>query len=63
MGHIRRGYTYGEGYIEEGTYKERGYTRRGDTYEKETNMGGEDILREGGGEIYKVRRIYGMGIT
>ena len=30
---------------------------------KGENIGGEDILMEGGGEIYKVRRLYGTGST
>ena len=42
----------------------KGNTRIRDYTEKEegTNMGGEDIFMEGGGEIYSVRRLYGMGI-
>lgn len=36
----------------------RDYTKK----EKEINMRGEDILMEGRGEIYKVKRVYGMGI-
>lgn len=30
--------------------------------EKETNMGGKDIFMEGEEEIYKVKRVYGIGI-
>ena len=42
-----------------GNTRNRDYTEMGEG----TNMGGEDILVEGRGEIYMIRRVYGTAIT
>ena len=65
-GHTRIKDTYGVRiHIKGWNLYGKGNTRIRDYTEKEkgTNMGGEDILMKGRGQTYKVKRVYGTGIT